>query len=94
MRRGYWHNEGERKPLNRVMIPVETNANHEPKGWKGALYGSVSREMPCAFNALINRLQEVKSEMIPLGRVEQYAHMRVANTHPGYGSKATRGNVT
>ncbi len=33
-------------PLKRVIIAVEINANQEPNGCKGALYGSESREMP------------------------------------------------
>jgi len=35
-----------RSPLKMVMIPVVIIANQEPYGWKGALYGRESREMP------------------------------------------------
>jgi hypothetical protein len=43
-------------PLNKVMIPVAISANHEPHGWKGALYGSVSRDMLFALRARMNAL--------------------------------------
>ena len=45
------------KPLKMVTIAVAMIANHEPSGWNGALYGSVSREIPLYFNAFKNRLE-------------------------------------
>ena len=35
-----------RAPLNSVMMAVAMRANHEPHGWKGALYGRASRDRP------------------------------------------------
>ncbi len=32
--------------MNKVMMAVEIRANHDPQGWKGALYGRSSLDMP------------------------------------------------
>ncbi len=45
------------KPLKKVMKTVETKANQAPHGWKGALYGRSSLEIPCTFRAFMNRLR-------------------------------------
>lgn len=38
------------------MMAVEMRANQAPYGWKGALYGSVSREIPWAASPFIKRM--------------------------------------
>ena len=56
MKLGVFHGRKVSKPLKKVMITVETKANQLPHGWKGALYGKLSREIPWALSAFMKRL--------------------------------------
>ena len=70
-------------PLKSVIMAVETSANHDPHGWKGALYGRSSLDMPCALSAFIKRLYRHRSATAEARSRKEYAHVGVANAHPG-----------
>lgn len=55
-------------------------ANQEPYGWKGALKGRLSRDLPWARKAFMNALRHVRKRW--KRKRQTFLHVRISDDHP------------